>query len=66
LEFPSDESPASYRIFHTNGQLMHEGLIENANLGREELNLRGLLEPGLYLLEYRSARGQNRIRFLVQ
>ncbi|MFM7288025.1 MAG: lysyl oxidase family protein [Bacteroidota bacterium] len=66
LEFPSDESSASYRILHTNGQIMHQGLIENANLGREELNLRGLLEPGLYLLEYRSARGRNRIRFLVQ
>jgi hypothetical protein len=66
LEFPSDESSASYQILHTNGQIMHQGLIENANLGREELNLRGLLEPGLYLLEYRSARGRNRIRFLVQ
>jgi hypothetical protein len=65
LEFPGDQSTATYRIVRLNGQTVHQGLIENSSLGREEIDLSGLIEPGLYLFEYHSQRGRNWIRFLI-
>jgi hypothetical protein len=65
LEFPADNSKAYFRILHLNGQTIYQGQIHNNSLGREELDLNGLIESGLYLLEYQSQRGRNWIRFLI-